>query len=364
MRNKIWGGFLLAVTLAVLVPKLASATTIDTQSTTIGDNNNSPKNIILRREISGVKNYVDVAFRYELLADENNPAAVGNMPDERQSISVNTMPNSHNVATGTAAINMAPLEFSELGDYKFTVREIYSSDPENYPVDEEHLYYFYVSVRNEVVNNVPTGNLVATLIPQARNYDTGEKTSIVFSGQAVRTYMELSKNVTGNLANTEEYFKFLVKINGRAGDSYTIDGQDANVTYGGENITTTSNFVVSDDGIEVYLRHGQTIRIGQDADGMLEMPIGATYTIQEIDAEDYSTTVDGSEGKITGTKTTAVLLEGDILPDSNQTEFVNNKNSAVLTGVTLAMIPAVVLIVTMFTGAVVVRKIKKSSNKR
>jgi hypothetical protein len=97
---------------------------------------------------------------------------------------------------------------------------------------------------------------------------------------------------------------------------------------------------------------------------VFELPINVTYTVQEIGAEDYTTTVDDAEGKITGTKRTAVLLEGNLLPEANQTTFVNNKNSAVLTGITLAMIPATVLIVSMFTGAVVVRKIKKSADKR
>jgi hypothetical protein len=97
---------------------------------------------------------------------------------------------------------------------------------------------------------------------------------------------------------------------------------------------------------------------------LFEIPINAEYTIQEMGADDYATTVDGVEGKMTGRKTTAVLLGDDLLPDSNKTTFVNDKNSAVLTGVVLAMIPAIVLIVSMFVGALIVRKMKKTSNRR
>lgn len=366
MRNKIWGGFLLAAIIAIVVPVFANATTVDKNSTTIFDNPDSPKVLIVLRDVTDVKNYVHVSFGYELVEDEDNPAPVNNMSSGQKTLHISNTPNveTHKV-TGSMSISMANVEFSELGDYKFILREISSTDPDNYPVDTEHEYYIYVSVRNELTAGVPTGNLVATLSLQARNHDQGEKTSLQFTSEAVRTQLSLEKNVTGNLADTEEYFKFQVRINGRAGDMYTISGQDDSVNYSGETVTTTPTFVVGDDAVDVYLRHGQTITIGAGADGLSEIPIGVTYTVVEVDAEDYTTTVDGAEGKISATKTSAVLLENDVLPEANQTNFVNHKESAVLTGVTLAMIPAAILIVAMFTGAVIVHRAKKnSSNKR
>ena len=366
MRSKIWGGFLLAAIIAIAMPVFVNATTVDKNSTTIFDNPDSPKVLIVLRDVTGVKNYVQASFGYELVEDENNPAPVNNLPSGPLVLHIGNTPSdeTHKV-TGSMSITMANVEFSELGDYKFILREISSSDADNYPVDTEHEYYIYVSVRNELAAGVPTGNLVATLSMQARNHDQGEKTSLLFTSEAVRTQLSLSKNVTGNLADTEEYFKFQVRINGRTGDTYTINGQDDSVSYDGETVDTVSTFVVGDDAVDVYLRHGQTITIGAGADGLNEIPIGVTYVIVEADAEDYTTTVDESEGKSSAIKTSAVLLDNDALPESNQTNFVNHKESAVLTGVTLAIIPAAILIVAMFTGAVIVRKVKKnSSNKR
>ena len=365
MRHKNWGGFLLATILALLLPGYVNAVTVDTQSTTISANENSPRVIIVSREVTGVKNYVNTSFGYTLVPDANNPAVVDVGVLSNGTLYVTGEPDNANKVTGSMAISFGTFEFSELGDYKFILTEVSSADADNYPVDSEHVYYIYVSVRNELSGGVPTGNLVATLQLQARNHDEGEKGPILFSSEAVRTRLELSKNVTGNLANTEEYFKFLVTINGREGDQYTINGQDGNVTYNDETVSTSSVFTVGDEGVVVYLRHGQTITIGLGDDGLNEIPINATYTIEELDATDYSTTVDGDDGKITATKTTAVLLPNDEVPTDNQTNYVNHKESAVLTGITLAIIPAAVLIIAMFVGAVVVRKLKKdSSNKR
>ncbi len=365
MKHKTWGGFLLAAILAAVLPGYVNAVTVDTQSTTIGANASSPKVIIVSREVTGVKNYVDTSFGYTLVPDANNPAVVDVGAFSTGTLYVTGEPDNANKVTGSMAITFSAFEFSELGDYKFILTEVSSADADNYPVDSEHQYYIYVSVRNELSGGVPTGNLVATLQLQARNHDEGAKSSILFSSEAVRTRLELSKSVTGNLANTEEYFKFLVTINGREGDQYTISGQDGSVTYGGETVSTSSVFTVGDEGVEVYLRHGQTITIGLGADELNEIPINAEYTIEELDATDYSTTVDGDDGKITDTKLAAVLLPDDVVPTDNQTNFVNHKESAVLTGITLAIIPAAVLIVAMFVGAVVVRKLKKdSSNKR
>ena len=365
MRNKKWGGFLLATILAAIIPACANAVTVDIRSTTLSENQNSPKVLIVQRSITGVKNYVNTSFRYELVEDESNPAAVENIPPSGVLYVSGQADETTNTVSGSMAITLSQLRFSALGDYKFILREISSADPDNYPVDDSDEYYVYVSVRNDMLAGVPTGGLVATMSLQVRNHDEGAKTSPVFTSQAVRTHIELSKNVTGNLANTEEYFKFLVTINGREGDEFEINGQDSSVTYGGDSIATSSTYVVGDNGVEVYLRHGQTITIGLGSDDLNEIPINAEYTIEEIDASDYSTTVDGEEGKVTSTKLTAALLEGGELPESNQTEFINHKESAVLTGITLAMIPAVVLIALMFVGAVVMRKVKKNSiNKR
>ena len=46
------------------------------------------------------------------------------------------------------------------------------------------------------------------------------------------------------MRETDKYFKFLVNINGTAGDTYTILGQDSTITYNDSQITTSSTYTV------------------------------------------------------------------------------------------------------------------------
>ena len=152
MRSKIWGGFLLAAIIAIAMPVFVNATTVDKNSTTIFDNPDSPKVLIVLRDVTGVKNYVQASFGYELVEDENNPAPVNNLPSGPLVLHIGNTPSdeTHKV-TGSMSITMANVEFSELGDYKFILREISSSDADNYPVDTEHEYYIYVSVCCKII---------------------------------------------------------------------------------------------------------------------------------------------------------------------------------------------------------------------
>ena len=365
MRKGLWGSFLLAAIVAIAAPVYVNAVGASTISARIRDNSSSPQFITVTREITNVKNYVNAYFVYELIEDVNNPDYVFNLPSVTTLYVSGRVDIETNTISGTIDLDFSEAEFSKLGDYKFILREIESSDNINYPIDENHEYYIYVSVRNELNNNIPTGRLVATLALQARNHDEGEKANILFTNDAVRTYIEISKTVTGNLADVDEYFKFIVNIDGELGDQYQISGLDGIITYHGEEVINQPRYIVWDDEeIAIYLKHGQTARIGVDSNGLYEIPINITYTVEEVDATDYSTTVDEIEGKQSLEKYTGILLEGGLLQDSNHTDIVNHKESEVLTGITLAIIPAVIMIVMLFGGALIMKKIKKNSNKR
>ena len=103
-------------------------------------------------------------------------------------------------------------------------------------------------------------------------------------------YLALAKHISGNNANTDEYFKFRIDFeNATVGDVFTISGQDATVTYKGETIATQTRFVVGEENY-IYLKGGQEALIGRDDDyNNEEIPIGLRYTITELDAEDYNT---------------------------------------------------------------------------
>lgn len=140
-----------------------------------------------------------------------------------------------------------------------------------------------------------------------------------------KSYITLTKEIAGNMRETDKYFKFLVNIDGTSGDNYTILGQDSTVTYNESQITTSSSYTVGNTNY-VYLKGGQTVIIGLSSDETTsEIPEGTTYSIVEQDAEDYATTISGIQGE---TKTTGNLTIGEI----NTVEFLNSKDAAALTG--------------------------------
>ena len=74
------------------------------------------------------------------------------------------------------------------------------------------------------------------------------------------------------------------------------------------------------------------------------MPIGLTYTITEVAAEDYNTYIDDSkiEGKVSASKTTTDLSSTTDDPSlQNATIFENVKNAAVMTGVSSIILPLI-----------------------
>lgn len=352
MNIKTWGGFLMAMAMMLNLPMTAGAT-----STTIGANTSSPQDIMIQRQVIGVTNPVTNVFQYQITAAETNPSAVSGLPS-LMSINMNAVEPSENVAVGFGWLNFSNVEFDTLGDYKFIVRETSSSNPSIYPVDTEHEYYIYVYVRNEIIDGTLTGNYVANLVLQAKDGDQGEKRDIVFASVAQFTYIEIKKNVTGNIAHTDEYFKFELSFDGvNAGDRYVIAGQDASVIYNGETIATSNEYVVGGENA-IYLKHGQTVTVGVNGD-LYQLPIGARYSIGEVSNGDYVVYANDEQRTSIGLREMEPLLNGE-LTAANKTIFINHKESEVLTGVTMAIIPFGILAVLGVSGYVITRKLRKA----
>ena len=305
------------------------------------------------REVNGVSNPVTNDFSYTLTADESNPAAIGGLEDV--AISMNQVsPDTDGIARAELLLNLSNLTFTQVGDYVIHVRETASADSANYPVDETNEYQLLVSVRNVMQNNVPTGELTASLADQPINVDGDKVEKMKFANYADRVYLALAKHISGNNANTDEYFKFRIDFeNATVGDVFTISGQDATVTYKGETIATQTRFVVGEENY-IYLKGGQEALIGRDDDyNNEEIPIGLRYTITELDAEDYNTYVDDSktESKVSTEKITTSYNDSQDLRNGldpylqNMTDFENAKNTAVATGISSIVLPFAGLLV-------------------
>ena len=309
--------------------------------------------LTITRDVKKVTNPVTNTFSYHIEADAGNPAAVTGLPADFNLV-MNAVAPTGTTATGTVNLDMSSVKFTELGDYSFTVTEKSSSNETEYPKDTQS-YTVLVSVRNEVdANNVPTGNLIATLVNQAKNEDD-EKQDMKFESESIHTHIELSKGVTGNMARKDKYFAFTVNIPGTTGDIYKISGSHST---DGSTSVNQSNYTVGTT-TTIYLKHGDLITIGLDGTND-QIPVGTTINITETGATDYKTYINGSpqNNKATGNKD-IVETDNANFNITNKFAYVNNKEEATLTGLFLNIAPFIILFLTGTIGIYYIRKTNK-----
>ncbi len=352
MNKKILGGFLLAAVAAFCLSFTNSASAI-----TISDNADSSQSLTLYRYMHGVTNPVSNTFTYSITGDSSNPAGVSNLP-ESATVVFDAVQPSNGFALKTAVLDLSNVWFDALGDYKFHIRETESSNSSIYPKSNKE-YIFMVSVRNELdENGRPTGDLVPTLVSQMMDAASRDKSDAVFESSAKFTYIEISEEVTGNLGEGDRYFPFTLSVTGvNEGDVFVIEGQDEEVVVDGRTIRTSNEYVVGGDNT-IYLKHGQTITIGKSGD-LAQIPIGMFYLVSESVPAGYLTYVNEVEKSSTGWTTAAAMVNGEIT-EANKIEFVNNKESAVLTGISSAVAPIALLAVLGLGGFAITRKLRKS----
>lgn len=316
-----------------------TGTTAGTVTFSADDTDNQ---LTITRNVKDTAENVTNTFTYtvEQVTDNSNyvSTAVGGTLPTPTVVFTNSEPDSSNVATETGILDLAGVTFTKLGNYAFKVTETNSSNQTKYPLDDKE-YYIYVSVRNELdENNQPTGNFIATLADKAKLSDAEDKVDLKYESNVPLQSVEISKTVTGNMADINEYFAFTLTINGLAGTTYTVTG--AHSTDGNETVDSST---VNAGANTIYLKHGQTITIGN-------LPEGTTYTITETGAADYDTKVDGNNGKASGTKKVTSANTND------NTAFVNNKEETNLTGIFINIAPFVGLIILAIIGIVLIKK--------
>ena len=340
---------------------------------TLSTANGNVNSLTITRNVNGVTNPVTNTFTYTI-AEVSKPATatVTGMPTSLTVVFDSEDPDTTtHVATQTATLNLAAVTFDELGDYVYSVTETASTDETTYPLDSKE-YLIKISVRNVLSGNTPTGALVATLAAQTELVGETGKADMVFESASVRTYIQITNSVTGNLARLDTYFPFTVTLNDsriEAGDSFVI----STATYA-SNPTTITATADGSATATIYLKHGETVTIGKDGT-LNQLPIGLSYTITEgtdiyEDAEhndldndlgEYTTTIDTSTTAKTVTKT-VVATDNAGFTANNTTSFVNNRASDALTGVFINIAPFVALIALAFIGIILIKRTSRKED--
>jgi hypothetical protein len=335
--KKIIRGLFIIITSCIYIVSIKASTTIDETS--------ELKSINVTKNITNVTSNVDVTFNYLIseVRDENPEGITG--INENFSITFNNIEPQNNIASVTKSLDLSSLTFSKVGDYYLKICEVSSSNESIYPIDNK-CFYPLVMVRNELINNMPTGNLIATLLSSVS--DGENKTDAVFTTRPM-SYITLNNKVTGDMSDKDEYFKFKITINDNNLENVVIKNQDAIVTYEGEEIITSSTYNSDVDNF-IYLKHNQSVTIGNSDNN--QIPSGLSYTIEELDKENYQTYINDS---IDDNK----ILEVTSLSNNendNINNFVNNYERITFTGVVADVAPYLILVLIAIILFVLTRK--------
>ena len=330
----------------VIIMITSSICILNAKATTTTINDTSElKSINITKKVINVTSNVNATFNYIITEERSqNPESISGI-NENFSITFDNVEPINKIASVTKSLDLSSLTFSKVGDYYLKICEVSSNDMGIYPIDDK-CYYPLIMVRNELVNNIPTGNLVATLL---NNVSDGEnKTDAIFETRPM-SFITLNKTVTGDMANKDEYFKFKITINANNLENIVIKNQDPTVIYNDEEIITSSTYNSNVDNY-IYLKHGQSITIGEGDNPQL--PAGISYTIEEEDHENYKTYINGS------TEDNKLLVVDSMshISSENINNFVNNYETVTFTGVVSNIIPYILLLMIGVVLFVLTRK--------
>ena len=316
----------------------------------------------ITRKVTGVSSNVTNTFTYTITASDTNPATVASAPTSATVVFNNVAPASGE-ASAQGTIDFSSAKFSKVGDYSFVITETGTTDAANYPLSTDY-YTAWVSVRNEVntTTGALTGNHIVSLggVTDADgekvNATPGESNGAIFDGGAVRTYISVSKTVTGNAADEDECFPFSVSFTGVPATTFalTIANTNTGVSACADNPATLS----SSSSNTIYLKHGDTATIGNNS-GNYQIPVNTSYTVTESTPSGYTAKVDGAAGA-TATKT-ALDVSAATFNTANKTAFENNKEGNPRTGVVFSILPFIVIALIGIFGAAYVAKTKKAT---
>lgn len=260
-------------------------------------------------------------------------------------------------AKHTATVDFSGVTFPEPGVYRYKIEEM-DTTQQAITNDGNLIRYLDVYITDDGNGKLGVEGYVlhssaADLPMNATNGTEGGDSQKDNKSQGYTNNYEthdlvFSKNVSGNQASHDKYFKFHVKIeNAVAGTVYDVslrDDSNANTTDGNAEESPTANaatvysamanvtqLTVGTNGTieqDFYLQHGQSIAIRGIAKD-------SKYTVTETE-EDYKPSATADEGTVdaAGNKVTV-----DKVAIDNTAAFVNTRSGVIPTGVIVSVLP-------------------------
>lgn len=273
-------------------------------------------------------------------------------------------------AKKTVTVDFSTVNFTEPGIYRYIITETADTDHAAAGIMHDNDIDRVLDV---YVTDDGTGNLVVSAYVMHKNDSDVIIGSNMGSADVAPANVKLAdkddgftneynskdlvfkKEVTGNQASRDKYFKFTVKLeNVNENDKYVVSIANADAKsgatsatkadYQGQNNPTevTGAQLMSENGVAFYLQHGQSIAIRGIAPN-------ATYTVTE-DAEDYKSTAAGVTGYADATTGVIATVAGT--NKAVMTSYLNERDGIIPTGILLSATPWIILGVVVVAGIV------------
>lgn len=227
-------------------------------------------------------------------------------------------------ANGTTGdITIALPSYERVGVYEYTLQEVAGTTA--------GVTYYGDTIRL-VVTVISGENGKLRIAAVHTKLEGKEKKNDNFPNTYSAGTLKVSKTVTGNMGDPDQYFEFKVTLTGENGKTYGT----SYAVSGGSNASNPKNIKIGEE-TTFLLKHGDTLSIAN-------LPYGVTYTVTETEDTNYTTTKTGDTGTIDAAEQTAA--------------FTNNKEREIDMGVTTDNLPYVMLLgfVTLLGAAMLLKR--------
>jgi len=337
--------FKIFMTALIAAVTFAGMSSISAAAGTVAGSTATPHTFTIKKTINNAANVVTgKTFTYTVAADASNPSGGVTSAPTTATITFTDVSPTGGTAVATTKLDFGPAVFSKNGDYKFTVTETASNDPTNYPVDTSNKYTIIASVRNASSSNLSSdeGKQVhffayTGLTPDASNKINNDATTgdaiLNFSVNPQYKHIEISKKVSGAMADVDKDWTFTVTIDGTG--TYNVSG----------NTNTQVTTITAGTPATLTVKHNGTIIIGSN-NGTDQIPIGATYDFAETTDNDYTTTINGTAGSSKDDQTVSATQS------ENEWAVLNTFEGSTVTGVFLKILPYIVIVAIAVAGII------------
>lgn len=297
-----------------------------------------------------------------------------------------TLEAGQSYARANVSVDFSGVTFKEPGIYGYKITEN-ADNTGTITNDAKTARYMYVYVEDDGSGNLSVkgyvlyGNPIKSTQGESGEwiqdnsgnfwYQPDETKSEGFVNTMNGKGLSITKQVSGNQASHDEYFKFTLNIaHALPNTTYSVDLSKADVTtqVTGVNADTHENAatITTDDAgnasVEYWLQAGQSVSVNS-------LSIGTTYTVSEdkavMEHEGYTTAItnaDDTDGVTNAEFTTNGSV--DKADTKIDISFTNKKSGTIPTGVVMAVAPFAVA--TLFGGAgaaTIVMKKRKANGK-